>query len=227
MGPNYQSHLYCCLDNTSPRPASTSTSAAASGRSIPRRRGRSGVTLLVSTKRTADLHLQVTLPLRMCSHVTVHFHSQVKAPLKTCSRVTVDLHSQVSHLSGRACKCTVTFTLKSVTSHDVLASAPLTFLHKSPHLSGRACKCNVTFTLNSVTSQDVLASAPLTFLHKSPHVSGRACKCTVTFTLKPVTSLLSLSHSGQACHCGTSLFVAQSSCLCEPDTASWCHGFCA
>ena len=120
LGPNHQSHLYCCLDNTSPRPASTSTSAAASGCSIPRRRGRFGVTLLVSTKRTADLHSQVTLPL------------------KTCSEVTVDFHSQVSHLSGRACKCTVTFTLKSVTP-----------LLSSSH-SGQACHCGTSlFSLRS------------------------------------------------------------------------------
>ena len=125
LGPNYQSHLYCCLDYISPRPASTSTSAAASGCSMPRRRGRSGVTLLVSTKRTADLHLQVTLPLKTCSQVTIDFHSHVdsplktclqmhhwlslssQSPLKTCSQVTIDFYSQVSHLSRHACKCTV------------------------------------------------------------------------------------------------------------------------
>ena len=36
MGQNHHSHLCCCLDNTSPRLAFTSTSAAASGCSIPR-----------------------------------------------------------------------------------------------------------------------------------------------------------------------------------------------
>ena len=113
LGPNHQSHLYCCLDNTSPRPASTSTSTAASGCSMPRRQGRSGVTLLVSTKRTADLHSQVTLLLKMCSQVTVYFHYQV------------------SHLSRHARKWPLSFTLKSVTSQDVLTSAPLTFTHKS------------------------------------------------------------------------------------------------
>ena len=117
-GLNYQSHLYCCLDNTSPRPASTSTStsAAASGCSIPRRRLHSRVSLLVSTKRTADFHSQVILPLKMFSQVTIDFHSQVDSPLKTCSRVTVDFHSQVSHLSRPACKCTIDFP-SQVTSH--------------------------------------------------------------------------------------------------------------
>ena len=140
MGPNYQSHLYCCLDNTSPRPASTSTSAAASGCSMPRRRGRSGAALLVSTKRTADLHSQVTLPLKTYSQVTVDFHSQATSPLKTCSRVTIDFHSQVSHLS-------------------TCLQVHCDFHSQVSHLSGRACKCTVTFTLKSVTSQDVLASA--------------------------------------------------------------------
>ena len=69
LGQNHQSHLCCCLDNTSPRPASTSTYAAASGCSRPRLRGHSCVTLVVSTKRTSDFHLQVTLPLKTCSQM--------------------------------------------------------------------------------------------------------------------------------------------------------------
>ena len=77
LGQNHQSHLCRCLDNTSPRPAFISTSTAASGCSMPRLRGRSCVTLLMSTKRTADFHSQVTLPLKTCSRVTVDFHSQV------------------------------------------------------------------------------------------------------------------------------------------------------
>ena len=36
MGQNHQSHLCCCLNNTSPRLSFTSTSAAASGCSMPR-----------------------------------------------------------------------------------------------------------------------------------------------------------------------------------------------
>ena len=113
------------------KPASTSTSAAACGCSMPRRRGRSGVTLLVSTKRTADLHLQVTLPFKTCSQVTVDFHSEVDSTLKMCAQMTIDFHSQVSHLSRHACKCTVTFTPCQVTSQEVLTSALLTFTHKS------------------------------------------------------------------------------------------------
>ena len=149
LGPNYQSHLYCCLDNTSPRPASTSTSAAASGCSIPRRRGRSGVTLLVSTKRTADLHSQVTLPLKMCS------------------QVTIDFHSKVSHLSRRAHKLPLTFTLKSATSQNMLASALLTFIHKSPYLSRRACKCTIYCHSQVSHLSRRACKCTVTFSHKS------------------------------------------------------------
>ena len=133
LGPNHQSHRCCCLDNTSPRPASTSTSAAASGCSIPRRRGRSGVALLVSTKRTADLHLQVTLPL------------------KTCSRVTIDFYSQVSHLSGRACKCTVDFPSQVTSPLKTCLQAHCDFHSQVSHLSGRACKCTID-SLSRATS---------------------------------------------------------------------------
>ena len=73
---------------------------------MPRRRGRSGVTLLVSTKRTAALHSQVTVDfhcqdthLSTCLQVHHWLPPQVTSPLKTCSRVTVDFHSQVAHLS--------------------------------------------------------------------------------------------------------------------------------
>ena len=66
MGQIIQSHHYCCLDNTSPRPTFTSTSAAASGCSIPRLKGCFGVTLLMSTKRTADFLSQVTSSLKTC-----------------------------------------------------------------------------------------------------------------------------------------------------------------
>ena len=145
LGPNHQSYLYCCLINTSPRPASTSTSATASGCSMPRCRGRSGVALLVSTKRTAHLHSQVTLPLKMCSQVTVDFHSQVDSPLKTCSRVTIDFHSQVSHLSGRACKCTVDFPSQVTSPLKTCSQVTVDFHSQVNHLSGRACKCTVDF----------------------------------------------------------------------------------
>ena len=110
MCQDHQSHLCSCLDNISPRPASTSTSAAASGCSIPRLWGCSCVTRLLSTKRTAD------------------FHSQVTSPTKNVLASAL--------LTSTPCQ---------VTSQDVLASAPLTFTHKSTHLSRHACKCTIDF----------------------------------------------------------------------------------
>ena len=107
--PNHQSHHYCRLDNTSPRHASTSTSA--SGCSIPRLQGCSGVTLLMSSKRTADFHSQVKSSLKTClprapltftrkslhlsrraGNCTIEFHSQVNSSLRRASKCTVDLH---------------------------------------------------------------------------------------------------------------------------------------
>ena len=91
-------------------------------------------------------------------------------------------------------------------SQDVLASAPLTFTHKSPHLSRRACKCTIDF------------------YSQVSHLSRRACKCTVDF-LSQVTA--NFSHSGGSPLWHGSLFVVQSSCSCEPDTAVTSHEFCA
>ena len=140
LGPNYQSHLYCCLDNTSPRPASTSTSVAASGCSMPRLRGRSCVTLLVSTKRTADFHSQVTLPLKTCSQVTINFHSQVNSsPPRRAWKCTIDFHSQVSHLSRRACKCPIHF--HSQVTADFSHSVGSQLFHGSLFVVQSSCSC--------------------------------------------------------------------------------------
>ena len=109
-----QSRLCCLLDTTSTRPASTCTSAAASGYSIPRRRSRSGDTLLVSTKRTADFHSQVNCTskivlakrffwlslvsqLKMCQqvHLSLSLASQLNSQ-DVLTKCTSDFHSQVN-----------------------------------------------------------------------------------------------------------------------------------
>ena len=187
-GPNHQSHLYCCLDNTSPRPAftSTSTSTAASGCSMPR--------LAVFLCCLARVHQE-----DRSSSTHRSTHSQDRA-----CKCTIDFHSEVtSPLKNVLANALVTFTRKSASPlKNVLAKALSTFTRKSAHSQDHACKCTVDFhSLSSHLSRRA-ASAPLTFSHKSP--------------------LCTLSHSWHA-----SLFVAQSSCSCEPDTATWCHGFCA
>ena len=70
LSPNHQSHLYCCLDNTSPRPAFTSTSTAAVGCSMP---------------RVAEL-----VPVSPCSCPPIGpqlFLSQVNSLSRSCLRV--------------------------------------------------------------------------------------------------------------------------------------------
>ena len=83
-GQDYQSHLCCCLDNTSPRFDFTSTSAAASGCSIPRPEGLVSVSPCLCPPSGPQLfHSQVnfTSQERACK-CTFDFHSQVTSPLK-------------------------------------------------------------------------------------------------------------------------------------------------
>ena len=90
-----QSCLCCLFDTTSTRPVCTSTSTAASGCSKPRRRGRSSVTLLVSTKRTSDSHSQVNCTSKIeLAKRTSEFHSQVNS--RCASKCTSVFHSQVN-----------------------------------------------------------------------------------------------------------------------------------
>ena len=70
-------------------------------------------------------------------------------------------------------------SLSSQSPLNVLASASLTFLHKSPHLSKRAHEWPLTFTLKSVTSQ-------------------RACKCTIDFPSQVISPLRTCLQV----HCG-------------------------
>ena len=108
----HQSRLCYHLDTTSTRPASTPTSAAASGCFMPRRRGRSGVTLLVSTKRTANFLSQVNSSLKTCyPSAPLTFTRKSTAPPRLClPNTTFDLHSQVN--SRCASKCTSHFHLQ-------------------------------------------------------------------------------------------------------------------
>ena len=135
-----QSRLCCHLDTTCTRPASTSTSAAASGCSIPRRQGHSGVTLLVSTKRTAD------------------FHSQVNCTSKiVLAKCTFDFHSQVN--SGRASKCTSYFH-SQVNCTSMIVLAKRTFDFHSQDTTNVQSKC---------TPKNVLPKCMVKFVSKPAH----------------------------------------------------------
>ena len=167
-----QSSTCLRLDNTSPRLVSTFTSTAASGCSIPRRRGRSSVTLLIPPRGLKTFTCKVTQDVL------------ASAPL--------------------------TFTRKS-TAHprSCFPNALLTFTRKSTALP-RLCLPIVIFDFHSQVNTNVLSkSTPKNVLPK----------CTVKFISK-ASSLLTSSHLGQACHCGTSLFMVKYYRSCEHDTAT-------
>ena len=65
---------------------------------MPRRRGRSGVTLLVSTKRTADFHSQVNCTSKIVlakRDFALSLASQLKSQ-DVLTNCTSDFHSQVN-----------------------------------------------------------------------------------------------------------------------------------
>ena len=62
-------------------------------------------------------------------------------------------------------------------------------------------------------------------IRKSTHSQERACKCTFDFHSQ-VKSLLNPSQSGRLVTVAQTSFLAQSSCSCELDTATWCHTSC-
>ena len=118
MGEDYESHLCCHLDNTSPRLAFTSTSTAASWCPIPRLEGLVPVSPCSCPPRGLQL-----------------FHSQVNFTLKNVlAKAFSTFTSKSTHSQDRACKCTFDFH-SEVTSplKNVLANALVTFTRKSLH----------------------------------------------------------------------------------------------
>ena len=117
LGQNHQSRLCCHLNSTSPWPASTSTSAAASECSIPRlREAVPVVTLLVSTKRTVDFHSQVKSPLKTCSQM--HHWLSLKSPINI-SRTFLQVHCWLSPI----CHLTADFSHSGMLAHCWLGFA--------------------------------------------------------------------------------------------------------
>ena len=137
MGQIIQSHLCCCLDNTSPRLAFTFTSTAASECSMPRLKELVPVSPCSCSPRGPQLfHSEVNFTSQECAYQsTLDFHSQVNSLSRSCLQVHFWLSFR-SHFTSqeRACKCTFDFH-SEVTSppKNVLASALLTFTHKSLH----------------------------------------------------------------------------------------------
>ena len=181
------------------------------------------VSSIVSTKRTADFHSQVSctskivlvkqtldfhsqVNSRRASKCTSQFHSQVNCTSKiVLAKWTLDFHSRVN--SRRANKCT-SHLHSQVNSGR--ASKCISHFHSQGNCTSKIVLANVTFDFHSLVITNVLSKCtPKNMLPK----------CTVTFVAQ-ASSLLTSSHSGQARHCGTSLFVVQYSRSCELDTAT-------
>ena len=156
MGQIYQSHLCCCLDNTSPRLALTSASAAASGCWMPRPEELVPVSPYSCPPRGPQL-----------------FHSQVNFTSQECAcQVHLLTFTQKSLHLWRICLQVhlLTFTQKSLhLSRTCLQMHLLTLTQKSLHLWRMCLQVHLlTFTHKSLRlSRTCFASALLTFTHKS------------------------------------------------------------
>ena len=145
---NHQSLLCCCLDNTSPRLAFTSTSIAASGCSIPRPEEPAPVSPCSCPPIGQQLlHSQVnfTSQERACK-CTVDFYSQVNSLSRTCLQVHPWL-SLASHLAadfipfGKACHCGMVVLLWR--SHPALVSLILPL--GATHPAAQDAHCGLVF----------------------------------------------------------------------------------
>ena len=163
MGQNYQSHLCCCIDNTSPRLAFTSTSTAASGCSTPRPEELVPVSPFSYPPRGLQLfHLQVNVTskivlakcdflLSLRSHFTSQerpcnctfdFHSEVTSLLSSSHLGRLATVARVSFVAQSSCSCELDTAIRCHTS--CCAGRPLwawfclwssiCYCHKVPHV---------------------------------------------------------------------------------------------
>ena len=141
LGQNHQSHLCCCLDNTSPRPACSSASAAASGCSMPDLEAVPVSPCLCPPRRPQTFTYKSPCLSRRARKCTIDFHSQVSLLSRHARKCTIDVHSQVSHLSRRACKCTVDFhsQVTSLLISPIREGSPL--WHGSLFVVQSSCSC--------------------------------------------------------------------------------------
>ena len=219
MGHIYQSHLCCCLDNTSPSLAFTSTSTAASGCSMP---------------RPAEL-----VPVSPCScppRGLQLFHSQVNCISKIVLAKCNFWLSLRSHFTSQERTCKYTFAFHSeVTSplKNVIANPLLTFTQKSVHLSRMCLQMHFWLSLRShFTSQECACKctsdfhSQVTLLRSSSH-SGRlatvalvsfvaqsSCSCKLDTTIR--------CHTSCCARCPLWTWFCSWCSICS-DTATRCH----
>ena len=110
-GQNHQSHLCCCLDNTSPRPAFTSTSAAASGCFISRPQELVPVSPCSCPPRGPQpFHRKSTHSQERARKCAIDFFIACQLTLKNVlANALLPFHHKSTHSQERACKCTVDF----------------------------------------------------------------------------------------------------------------------
>ena len=174
FSPNHQSHLYCCLDSTSPRIVFTSTSTAASGCSMSRPAEPLPVSPCSCPPRGPQLLPlagQLTLKIVLASALLTFTQ---KSP--HLSRTCLQMHQWLSlasqlHLSRRANKCTSDFH-SQVTSPLRRASKCTSQFHSQVNSSvRRASKCTVDFhsqvttnVLSKCTPKNVLSKCMVKFV---------------------------------------------------------------
>ena len=136
MGQNHQSHLCCCLDNTSPRLAFTSTSAAASGCSIPRPEELVPVSPFSCPPRGPQL-----------------FHSQVNSPLKNVlANAPLTFTHKSTHSQERAFKCTLDFDSQVKSLLTSSHSGTLTTVARISFVAHSSCSCKLDIATRCHTS---------------------------------------------------------------------------
>ena len=167
MGQNHQSHLLCCLDNTSsPRPDFTYNSAAVPGCAMPRSQER-------ACKCTVDFLLQVISPLKnVLANAPLTFHRKSTSPLKNvlanAKRTCSQMHRWLSFASHhpadfipfrKACHCGTSLSLWY--SHPALAS--LILQQGATHPAAQDTHCGLDFAF-------FVAQYPLGYCLLVPHV---------------------------------------------------------
>ena len=139
MGQDNQSHLCCCLDNTSPRLAFTSTSTAASGCSMSRPEELVPVsTCSCPPSGPQFFHSKVNFTSKIVlAKCDFDFHSEVTSPLKNV------LASELLTSQERTCKCTFDFHSQVTSLRFSSHSGRLASVARVSFVAQSSCSCEL------------------------------------------------------------------------------------
>ena len=155
MGQNHQSHLCCCLDNTSPGLAITSTSTAASRCSMHRPKELVPVSPCSCPSRgSSSFTRKSTAPPRSyLPSATFDFHSEVTSPLKNVLASALLTFTQKSlHLSRPCLQCLPLWHRFLLwCSHPALGC--LILPSGATHPAVQDAHCRLDFTRGAVSGQ--------------------------------------------------------------------------